>query len=279
MNMECEFDMKKILDNQGLWPCLLRPILDAMSNSNANRFAMTCKTSEKAVNEYRPEIYHLKTLIRNGCGYDATPYRPICSGGSNAYCIQIAKEAFINGSKADIVATWNAEEDFRSNGFLEAGCFMAYYCININEDTAFAFLSKDIEDENGLRRRAVRYFFRLAINWCKVHQWIINGHYDKFERALSFFKNKEKINFFDNTMDNCYYCVNPKGQNSMYYAQIQNQNGEKRFYNYITSILKSDVIDPNAVISYIASYMNKDETQTRPFLREALHEAASKETK
>jgi hypothetical protein len=39
------------------------------------------------------------------------------------------------------------------------------------------------------------------------------------------------------------------------------------------------VVDPYAVISYIASYMNKDDTQTTPFLREALHAAAGKEAK
>ena len=237
MNMECEFDMKKILDNQGLWPCLLRPILDAMSNSNANRFAMTCKTSEKAVNEYRPEIYHVKTLIRNGCGYDATPYRPICSGGSDAYCIRIAKEMFQDGFKNDIIAILKAEEEFREYGFLQAGCFMAYYCLNINDDHVFSFLRKDIDDENGLRRRAVRYFFRLGRNWCRIHQWIINGHYSKFERAMSFFTNEEKKNMFHKNMDICYFCSNPKGKNSMFFAQVQNHAGESRFYNYLASIL------------------------------------------
>ena len=39
------------------------------------------------------------------------------------------------------------------------------------------------------------------------------------------------------------------------------------------------VVDPYAVISYIASYMNKEETQTTPFLREALHENAGKSVK
>ena len=39
------------------------------------------------------------------------------------------------------------------------------------------------------------------------------------------------------------------------------------------------VVDPYAVISYIASYMNKEETQTTPFLREALFSTAGKETK
>ena len=39
------------------------------------------------------------------------------------------------------------------------------------------------------------------------------------------------------------------------------------------------VVDPYAVISYIASYMLKTDTQTTPFLREALHTAAGKETK
>ena len=39
------------------------------------------------------------------------------------------------------------------------------------------------------------------------------------------------------------------------------------------------VIEPYAVVSYVASYMNKDETQTTPFLREALHANAGKETK
>ena len=39
------------------------------------------------------------------------------------------------------------------------------------------------------------------------------------------------------------------------------------------------VVDPYAVISYIASYMNKTDTQITPFLREALYNAAGKETK
>merc|ERR1711884_542142 len=39
------------------------------------------------------------------------------------------------------------------------------------------------------------------------------------------------------------------------------------------------VVDPYAIISYIASYMNKDETQTTPFLREALHASAGKTAK
>ena len=39
------------------------------------------------------------------------------------------------------------------------------------------------------------------------------------------------------------------------------------------------VIDPYAVVSYIASYMNKDETQTTPFLREPLHASAGKTAK
>ena len=39
------------------------------------------------------------------------------------------------------------------------------------------------------------------------------------------------------------------------------------------------VIDPYAVVSYIANYMNKDETQTTPFLREALHASAGKTAK
>ena len=39
------------------------------------------------------------------------------------------------------------------------------------------------------------------------------------------------------------------------------------------------VVDPYAVISYIASYMNKEETQTTPFLREAVFQSAGKETK
>ena len=39
------------------------------------------------------------------------------------------------------------------------------------------------------------------------------------------------------------------------------------------------VVDPYAVISYIASYMNKDEKQTTPFLREALHASAGKEAR
>ena len=39
------------------------------------------------------------------------------------------------------------------------------------------------------------------------------------------------------------------------------------------------VVDPYAVISYIASYMNKEETQTTPFLREALTANAGKTTK
>ena len=39
------------------------------------------------------------------------------------------------------------------------------------------------------------------------------------------------------------------------------------------------VIDPYAVVSYTASYMNKDETQTTPFLREALHATAGKTAK
>ena len=39
------------------------------------------------------------------------------------------------------------------------------------------------------------------------------------------------------------------------------------------------VFDPYAVVSYIASYMNKDETQTTPFLREALHASAGKEAR
>ena len=39
------------------------------------------------------------------------------------------------------------------------------------------------------------------------------------------------------------------------------------------------VVDPYAVISYIASYMNKEETQTTPFLREAVFATAGQETK
>ena len=39
------------------------------------------------------------------------------------------------------------------------------------------------------------------------------------------------------------------------------------------------VFDPYAVVSYIANYMNKDETQTTPFLRQALHLSAGKEAK
>ena len=39
------------------------------------------------------------------------------------------------------------------------------------------------------------------------------------------------------------------------------------------------VVDPYAVISYIANYMNKDENSTTPFLRQALFENAGKETK
>ena len=39
------------------------------------------------------------------------------------------------------------------------------------------------------------------------------------------------------------------------------------------------VVDPYAVISYIASYMNKTDTETTPFLRETLHATAGKETK
>ena len=39
------------------------------------------------------------------------------------------------------------------------------------------------------------------------------------------------------------------------------------------------VLDPYAVISYVASYMNKEETQTTPFLREAVHTSAGKETR
>lgn len=39
------------------------------------------------------------------------------------------------------------------------------------------------------------------------------------------------------------------------------------------------VVDPYAVISYIASYMNKEETQTTPFLREALFSSAGQNTK
>ena len=39
------------------------------------------------------------------------------------------------------------------------------------------------------------------------------------------------------------------------------------------------VVDPYAVISYIASYMNKGETQTTPFLRETLRANAGKTTK
>ena len=39
------------------------------------------------------------------------------------------------------------------------------------------------------------------------------------------------------------------------------------------------VVDPYAVISYIASYMNKTDTQTTPFLREALTANAGKTTK
>ena len=39
------------------------------------------------------------------------------------------------------------------------------------------------------------------------------------------------------------------------------------------------VVDPYAVISYIASYMNKDENSTTPFMREALSANAGKEAK
>jgi hypothetical protein len=39
------------------------------------------------------------------------------------------------------------------------------------------------------------------------------------------------------------------------------------------------VVDPYAVISYIASYMLKTDTQTTPFLRETLHASAGKEVK
>ena len=39
------------------------------------------------------------------------------------------------------------------------------------------------------------------------------------------------------------------------------------------------VFDPYAVVSYVANYMNKDETQTTPFLRQALHASAGKEAK
>ena len=39
------------------------------------------------------------------------------------------------------------------------------------------------------------------------------------------------------------------------------------------------VVDPYAVISYIASYMNKDENATTPFMREALSANAGKEAK
>ena len=102
---------------------------------------------------------------------------------------------------------------------LQAGCFMAYYCLNINDDHVFSFLSKDIGDENGLRRRAVRYFFRLGRNWCRIHQWIVNGHYSKFEHAMSFFTNEEKKNMFHKNMDICYFCSNPKGKNSMFFSE------------------------------------------------------------
>ena len=39
------------------------------------------------------------------------------------------------------------------------------------------------------------------------------------------------------------------------------------------------VVDPYAVISYIASYMNKEDTETTPFLNEAVFQSAGKETK
>ena len=39
------------------------------------------------------------------------------------------------------------------------------------------------------------------------------------------------------------------------------------------------VVDPYAVVSYIASYMNKEEKQTTPFLKEALNAAAGKTAK
>ena len=68
--MENSFEMEKIFDNSGLWPCVLRLVLEAMSNNDANNFSMTCKTAKKVIQMYRPEIQQVRILIRNGCGYD-----------------------------------------------------------------------------------------------------------------------------------------------------------------------------------------------------------------
>ena len=221
-----------LLDNPGLWPCVLRLILEKLPNADANNFSMACQDAREAVKIFRPEIRLLKQLIKNGCGFRALPYRMHCSGGMRATCKRIANISLLYGNQWDAKEIIVAHQAFRQYGLLEARCLYAWYCLNIDDPQKYIFLNMD--GPFGFRGLRVRWFFRTY--FCQIHRWIIAGEWNKFSNAMTFFTDNEKRYMFERRTEHCWHCGSRREEGSYYFAKAQ---VDRRFRDYIGKILQS----------------------------------------
>jgi len=213
---------------------------------DANSFSMTCKAAREAIKKYRPEVSRLKFYIQHGIRIQALkvqgltlPDRFGCLSatariyGLQPSCTQIARICLINGHQTDAMEILNAQQDYLKNGILEANCFFAWYCLNIDDQQVYGFLQKDgFLGPRGLEVRSFITHFP-----CVIHKWIFTGQWNKFINALNFFTNDEKRRMFDERTDECLRCGN-RYQGSYYFALVRSVNNkDTRFRDYLTRIL------------------------------------------
>ena len=239
--------LNKILNHRGLWPTILRLILEKMPNKDATRFASASKTAREAIALYRPEIRQVIWYLRHGGRAQALkvqgltlPDRFNCLSatghvyGLSQSCKVIARSCLNNGDQWDAKEILKAQRNFLNNGVREAKCFFAWYCLNIDDQQIYSFLSKD--GFLACRGLQVRSFFTFFP--CVIHQWIIKGQWEKFVNAMSFFTTDEKKNMFDERLDECWGCAGKQGEGSFGFAINRVDDlDDKRFYDYILAIL------------------------------------------
>ena len=256
--MDCQESIfNNLLNNPGLWPTILKLIMEKMPNSDAKKFAMVNKASREAIKKYRPEIQRIKfyfgmgdssfhTLLVRRLRLQLDRSLPEIFDCLPAFleeplCMKIARLCFNYGNQMDAKEILKAHTDFLKNGTMQARCYFAWYCLNIDDEDVYSFLAKDTMQGKfnltkngflGTRGLEVRRFF-IQFPFL-IHQWILKGQRRKSFNALKFFTGTEERHFRERIYYNCWKCERKhfEEEHSTDYDRFRKNHGNNRFDCY-----------------------------------------------